>query len=216
VLQCVPCLPLDWTHDIDDQLHFAKSKNLGLTGVLADAWEPVFWSCELQASPVNETLKLWTDMGGVRINSGNVIVQVVHKALSEPTAVIKVCLIWPPVCTSHSFCTTWSSFELSEIWSCFVILGASIHVFDNSLCKIQRYIADLGRAWPVLVVCGGIVPLLLSITWLILVCYFVGVITWLTIILLNVVALFVTLFFYVKGTYDLNHNKISYTLLVLS
>jgi choline transporter-like protein 2/4/5 len=84
------------------------------------------------------------------------------------------------------------------------------------LCKIQRYIADLGRAWPVLVVCGGIVPLLLSITWLILVHYFVGVITWLTIILLDVVALFVTLFFYVKGMYDLNHNKISYTLLVMS
>jgi choline transporter-like protein 2/4/5 len=184
--------------------------------VLADAWEPVFWSCELQASPVNETLKLWTDMGGVSINSGDVIVQAVHEALSEPTAVIKVCLIWPPVCTSHSFCTTWSSSELSEIWSCFVILGASRYVFDNSLCKIQRYIADLGRAWPVLVVCGGIAPLLLSITWLILVRYFVGVITWLTIILLNVVALFVTLFFYVKGTYDLNHNKISYTLLVLS
>jgi choline transporter-like protein 2/4/5 len=60
------------------------------------------------------------------------------------------------------------------------------------------------------------VPLLLSITWLILVRYFVGVITWLTIILLNVVALFVTLFFYIKGTYDLNHNKISYALLVLS
>jgi choline transporter-like protein 2/4/5 len=88
--------------------------------------------------------------------------------------------------------------------------------FDNDLCKIQRYIADLGRALPVLVVCGGIVPLLLSITWLILVRYFVGVITWLTIILLNVVALFVTLFFYVKGMYDLNHNKISYSLLVLS
>jgi len=155
-------------------------------------------------------------MGGVSINSGDVIVQAVHKALSEPTGVIKVCLIWPPVYTSHSFCTTWSSFESSEIWSCFVILGASIHVFDNSLCKIQRYIADLGRAWPVLVVCGGIVPLLLSITWLILVCYFAGLITWLTIILLDVVALFVTLFFYVKGIYDLNHNKISYTLLVLS
>jgi hypothetical protein len=154
-------------------------------------------------------------MGGVSINSGNVIVQAVQKTLSEPTAVIKVCLIWPPVCTSHSFCT-WSSFESSEIWPCFVILGASIHVFDNSLCKIQRYIADSGRAWPVLVVCGGIVPLLLSITWLILVHYFVGVITWLTIILLDVVALFVTLFFYVKGMYDLNHNKISYTLLVMS
>ncbi len=64
---------------------------------------------------------------------------------------------------------------------------------------LQRYIADLGRAWPVLVVCGGIAPLLLSVTWLILVRYFVGVITWLTIILLNVFTLLVTLFFYIKG-----------------
>jgi hypothetical protein len=49
------------------------------------------------------------------------------------------------------------------------------------------------------VVCGGIAPLLLSVTWLILVRYFVGVITWLTIILLNVFTLLVTLFFYIKA-----------------
>jgi hypothetical protein len=165
----------DWAgrnYDYYDLLSTAQqSSSMNLTGpcypVLFQSTN-FFWSCELQASPVNETLKLWTDMGGGSINSGDVIVQAVHNALSEPTAVIK------------------------------------------------RYIADLGRAWPVLVVCGGIVPLLLSITWLILVRYFVGVITWLTIILLNVVALFVTLFFYIKGTYDLNHNKISYALLVLS
>jgi hypothetical protein len=29
-------------------------------------------------------------MGGVSINSGDVIVQVVHKALTEPSAVVKV------------------------------------------------------------------------------------------------------------------------------
>jgi choline transporter-like protein 2/4/5 len=115
------------------------------------SWHSVFWSCQLEASPSNETLKLWTAMGGVSINSGDVIVQVVHKALTEPSAVLK------------------------------------------------RYIADLGRAWPVLVVCGGIAPLLLSVTWLILVRYFVGVITWLTIILLNVFTLLVTLFFYIKA-----------------
>jgi choline transporter-like protein 2/4/5 len=63
----------------------------------------------------------------------------------------------------------------------------------------QRYIADLGRAWPVLVVCAGIAPLCLSVAYLILVRYFVGVMTWLTIILLNVFALLVALFFYIKG-----------------
>ncbi|CAM6029743.1 unnamed protein product [Sphagnum balticum] len=110
-----------------------------------------FWSCQLEASPSNETLKLWTDIGGVSINSGNVIVQVVQKALSEPTTVVK------------------------------------------------RYVADLGRAWPVLVVCGGIAPLLLSVTWLIVVRYFAGTITWLTVILLNIFMLLVTVFFYIKA-----------------
>jgi choline transporter-like protein 2/4/5 len=64
---------------------------------------------------------------------------------------------------------------------------------------MQRYVADLGRAWPVLVVCGGIAPLLLSVTWLIVVRYFAGAITWLTVILLNIFMLLVTVFFYIKG-----------------
>ncbi|CAK9210843.1 unnamed protein product [Sphagnum troendelagicum] len=115
-------LPMvDWAgrnYDYYDLLSPAqKCSSINLTGpcypVLFQSTN-FFWSCELQASPVNETLKLWTDMGGVSINSGDVIVQAVHNALSEPTAVIK------------------------------------------------RYIADLGRAWPVLVVCGGIVPLLVN------------------------------------------------------
>jgi hypothetical protein len=90
--------------------------------VFANAWETIFYSCELQASLVNETLKLWIDMGGMKINSGVVIVQVVHKTLFEPIGVINVHLIWPPICTSHNFCTTWSSFDSYELWSCFVIL----------------------------------------------------------------------------------------------
>lgn len=69
---------------------------------------------------------------------------------------------------------------------------------DSGLLS-QRYIADLGRAWPVLVVCGGIAPLVLSVAYLILVRYFVGILTWLTIILLNALTLLVTLFFYIKG-----------------
>jgi choline transporter-like protein 2/4/5 len=64
---------------------------------------------------------------------------------------------------------------------------------------MQRYVADLGRAWPVLVVCGGIAPLLLSVTWLIVVRYLAGTITWLTVILLNIFMLLVTVFFYIKG-----------------
>lgn len=68
--------------------------------------------------------------------------------------------------------------------------------------RSQRYIADLGRAWPVLLLFGGLVPLVLSVLWLILVCYFIRPTVWLTLALLNVLALLVTLFFYVKGEHS--------------
>lgn len=71
------------------------------------------------------------------------------------------------------------------------------YLFFNSLS--QRYAADLGRAWPVLVVCGGLAPLVLSVLWLLIVRFFVGVITWITVVLLNVLALGVTIFLYIKG-----------------
>lgn len=41
-------------------------------------------------SPSNATLALWQSAGGVQVNSGNVIVQVIHKALNAPAAVVKV------------------------------------------------------------------------------------------------------------------------------
>ncbi|KAG0610439.1 hypothetical protein M758_7G065600 [Ceratodon purpureus] len=131
-----------------------QASSLNLTGPcypVLFASTNVFWSCQLDDSPSNTTLALWQKAGGVQVNSGNVIVQVIQKALTTPAAVIK------------------------------------------------RYIADLGRAWPVLVVCGGIAPLVLSVLYLVLVRYFVGLLTWLTIILLNVLTLLVTLFFYIKA-----------------
>ena len=64
---------------------------------------------------------------------------------------------------------------------------------------MQRYVTDLGRAWPVLLLFGGLVPLLFSVSWLILVCYFIEPTVWITLLLLNILALLVTLLFYVKG-----------------
>lgn len=65
---------------------------------------------------------------------------------------------------------------------------------------LQRYVADLGHAWPVLVVCGGIAPLLLSLVWLVIIRIFVGAIIWITIALLNIATIAVTVWFYIKGT----------------
>jgi hypothetical protein len=64
---------------------------------------------------------------------------------------------------------------------------------------MQRYIADLGRAWPVMLLFGGLVPLLFSVSWLVLLCYFIRPTVWITLMLLNILAVLVTLFFYVKG-----------------
>lgn len=65
---------------------------------------------------------------------------------------------------------------------------------------MQRYVADLGHAWPVLVVCGGIAPLLLSLVWLIVIRLFVGAMIWISIALLNIATIAVTVWFYIKGT----------------
>ena len=34
--------------------------------------------------------------------------------------------------------------------------------------------ADIGKAWPVLIVCGGILPLFLSVIWLMMIRHFVA------------------------------------------
>lgn len=64
---------------------------------------------------------------------------------------------------------------------------------------MQRYIADLGRSWPVLLLFGGFVPLVLSVLWVVLLCNFLRPTAWISLALLNVLALLVTLYFYIKG-----------------
>lgn len=120
----------------------------------------LFWSCQLSASASATPLANWQNLSGVQINQGDPLVQVLHKAITAPSMVLK------------------------------------------------RYVADLGRAWPVLIVCGGIAPLILSILWLFIVRYFVGVMTWITVVLLNVLAFGVTIFFYIKAGW-IGHDAVS-------
>ncbi len=42
-------------------------------------------------TPSNASLALWEKAGGVQVNSGNVITQVIQKSLTTPAAVAKVC-----------------------------------------------------------------------------------------------------------------------------
>lgn len=64
---------------------------------------------------------------------------------------------------------------------------------------LQRYMADIGKAWPVLIVCGGILPLFLSVIWLLLIRHFVAAMPWITVGLFNILIIAVTMFYYLKG-----------------
>ena len=65
--------------------------------------------------------------------------------------------------------------------------------------NLQRYMADIGKAWPVLIVCGGILPLFLSVIWLMMIRHFVAAMPWITVVLFNVLIISVTMFYYLKG-----------------
>ena len=59
--------------------------------------------------------------------------------------------------------------------------------------------ADIGKSWPVLIVCGGLLPLFLSVIWLLMIRHFVVAMPWITVALFNVLIISVTMFCYIKG-----------------
>lgn len=81
-----------------------------------------------------------------------------------------------------------------------IIIDKSIHRSINSRSSVlKRYVADMGKAWPVLIVCGGILPLFLSVIWLLMIRYFVAGMPWITVVLFNVLIISVTMFYYFKA-----------------
>ncbi|KAK1266504.1 hypothetical protein QJS04_geneDACA000496 [Acorus gramineus] len=82
-----------------------------------------------------------------------------------------------------------------------IIIDKTIHRAINSPSAVlKRYVADIGKTWPVLIVCGGILPLFLSVIWLLMIRYFVAGMTWITVSVFNILIIGVTMFFYTKGT----------------
>lgn len=71
--------------------------------------------------------------------------------------------------------------------------------FTFEISHLQRYMADIGKSWPVLIVCGGFLPLFLSVVWLLLIRHFVAAMPWITVALFNVLIISVTMFYYLKG-----------------
>lgn len=81
-----------------------------------------------------------------------------------------------------------------------IVIDKSIHKHINSWSAVlKRYMADIGKAWPVLIVCGGILPLFLSVIWLVMIRHFVTAMPWITVVLFNVLIVSVTMFYYLKA-----------------
>jgi choline transporter-like protein 2/4/5 len=64
---------------------------------------------------------------------------------------------------------------------------------------MERYVADLLTAWVAVVVCGLVCPVVLSFIFLALMRYFTGLFVWMTIILVNLLAIALTVFTFVKA-----------------
>lgn len=81
-----------------------------------------------------------------------------------------------------------------------IVIDKSIHSTINSRSSVlKRYVADVGKAWPVLLVCGGILPLFLSVIWLLMIRHFVVGMPWVTVVLFNILIVSVTMFYYLKA-----------------
>nr|GMD49057.1 choline transporter-like protein 2 [Ipomoea batatas]GME19307.1 choline transporter-like protein 2 [Ipomoea batatas] len=90
-----------------------------------------------------------------------------------------------------------------------IIIDKAIHRSINSRSSVfKRYVADVGKSWPVLIVCGGILPVFLSVIWLLLIRHFVAAMPWITVVLFNIVIISVTMFYYLKAGW-IGHDAIS-------
>nr|CAB3479610.1 unnamed protein product [Digitaria exilis] len=81
-----------------------------------------------------------------------------------------------------------------------MLIDKTIHNAINSKSAVlKRYVADIGKSWPVLIVCGGLLPVFLSVIWLLMIRFFVAGMPWITIVVFNALVISVTMFFYIKA-----------------
>ncbi|KAK4714754.1 hypothetical protein R3W88_020661 [Solanum pinnatisectum] len=81
-----------------------------------------------------------------------------------------------------------------------IAVDKSIHGLINSRSLVlKRYVADVGKSWGVLIVCGGILPVFLSVIWLLMIRHFVSAMPWITVVLFNGLIVSVTMFYYLKA-----------------
>ncbi|EEF33810.1 conserved hypothetical protein [Ricinus communis] len=81
-----------------------------------------------------------------------------------------------------------------------IIIDKSIHKSINARSSVlKRYMADIGKSWPVLIVCGGLLPLFLSVIWLLMIRHFVVAMPWITVAVFDILIISVTMFYYLKA-----------------
>ncbi|KAL8205492.1 hypothetical protein R6Q57_009043 [Mikania cordata] len=81
-----------------------------------------------------------------------------------------------------------------------MVIDKSIHNSINARSSVlKRYVADVGKSWPVLIVCGGLLPLFLSLLWLLMIRHFVTAMPWVTVFIFNGLIISVTMFYYLKA-----------------
>ncbi|KAI7733371.1 hypothetical protein M8C21_018623 [Ambrosia artemisiifolia] len=81
-----------------------------------------------------------------------------------------------------------------------MVIDKSIHNSINARSSVlKRYVADVGKSWPVLIVCGGLLPLFLSLLWLLMIRHFVAAMPWVTVFFFNGLIISVTMFYYLKA-----------------
>ncbi|CAL1385354.1 unnamed protein product [Linum trigynum] len=79
-------------------------------------------------------------------------------------------------------------------------IDKTIHKSVNARSSVlKRYVADIGKSWPVLIVCGGLLPLFLSVIWLLMIRHLVVAMPWVTVALFNILIISVTMFYYLKA-----------------
>ncbi|KAH7297110.1 hypothetical protein KP509_26G054000 [Ceratopteris richardii] len=172
------------------------------------------WVCDYPEGPINLTMQDWKNrnydyfsiLSASQQNTSLYLQGPCYPVLFESENLFWSCQL--SVSASAVALTNWQNLGGVHVNQGDLLVQAVHKAITAPSAVLKRYAADLGKAWPVLVVCGGIAPLILSAVWLLIVRIFVGVVTWITVVLLNIFAFAVTVFLYIKAGW-IGHDAVS-------
>eukprot|EP00249_Psilotum_nudum_P010325 c22474_g1_i1 orf=490-2595(-) len=189
----------------ESPINLIEARSICLKGCPIPSNTSLTWVCDYPEGPIKLTMQDWADrnydyfelLTANQTNSSLLLQGPCYPVVFKSSNVFWSCQF--SASASNVPLQKWNNLGGAEINQGDALVKAIHKAITAPSVVLKRYAADLGKAWRVLVVCGGLSPLILSIVWLLIVRYFVGVMTWITIILLNILTLAVTLFFYIKA-----------------